>query len=178
MTVSIHPPATLVAGDSWAWEAGAVFEDHPDPWAASYVLRPEAGGDPVTVSGGLEVLAPVFRLPASVTADLPPGEWTWFAVAVDATTDARAVLAQGRVTVIPDPLAGTEDRRTPARRILAAIEATLEGRATKDADTYSIEGRSITRTPLPDLLRLRAVYAEQVARETGRSPYRQRRVSF
>ncbi len=67
---------------------------------------------------------------------------------------------------------------THARRMLNAIEAALEGRASKDTESYTIEGRSLSRTPIPDLLRLRAIYRREVAAEENPSaaPFHMRRV--
>jgi hypothetical protein len=41
---------------------------------------------------------------------------------------------------------------------LDAIEATIEGRASKDQESYSIQGRSLARTPIADLILLRGKY--------------------
>lgn len=166
MAVSASIPATLVAGDGWSWADAEASAACPPPfWGLRYVFRPVEGG------GGFEVVATVadggFLLSAdpSVTACRIPGWYRWTAVAASADAMDRRTLGSGRVQILPDPLASSAaDARSPAERILAAIEATLEGRVTKDAESYSIEGRSISRTPIADLLRLRNVYAAEVAR--------------
>lgn len=52
-----------------------------------------------------------------------------------------------------------------AQRVLAAIEAVLERRATVDQQSYGIEGRSLARMPIGDLLRFRDRYRAEVAAE-------------
>jgi len=54
---------------------------------------------------------------------------------------------------------------THARRVLTAIEAVIEGRASKDQEEYTIGTRSLKRTPIKDLLVLRDAYKAEVAHE-------------
>ena len=54
---------------------------------------------------------------------------------------------------------------THATRVLAAIEAVLERRATKDQESYTIDGRSLSRTPISELLLLRNLYRREVQLE-------------
>lgn len=172
------PPAKLYAGDSWAWEI-------PDPSAypsaahlLTYAIAPTSGGAVVEIEAEAPGIAVRFTLAAAATAALAPGAYRWALTAGDlADPSIRATVAAGIFEVLPDPLAGS-DTRSQARRILDAIEATIEGRATKDADQYSIEGRSISRTPIADLLRLRNLYSRIVRREAGRSPITFRKVRF
>lgn len=174
-------PATLVAGDSWEWQDAAAFASHPPAdWQVTATLRPLTGGFAVTSQAILHPAGYLFRFGASVTAPLPVGDWDATVVAEHRTEDLRARLSTTRFAVLPDPQAADGDRRTVNERTLAAINAALAGRATKDADSYTIEGRSISRTPIPDLLRLQHVYERRVANE--RSPHggllQYRRVRF
>jgi hypothetical protein len=57
------------------------------------------------------------------------------------------------------------DGSTHAQRTLAAIEAVLEKRATRDQEKYSINNRELSRTPISDLLLLRDRYKTQVRME-------------
>lgn len=52
-----------------------------------------------------------------------------------------------------------------AKKTLAALEAVIEGRASKDQESYTIAGRQLSRTPIPDLLLLLSTYERKVARE-------------
>jgi hypothetical protein len=170
-------PAKLIAGDSWRilapWPSSA-----PPAASVDLVLVPEQGGAPATFNGRRFGGEGSIEVPASETAGLAPGVYRWALVVVDAASDFRATLERGRVEVLPDPATTSDDTRSTARRILDAIDATLEGRATKDSDAYTIEGRSITRTPIGDLIRLRKVYLAAVVAEErgGASPITYRRV--
>lgn len=181
MSAETQIPATLVAGDGWSWSDPAAFAAHPPPdWALHYVLRPVAGGAAITVVALWS--GETYRLTrtAAETAGTAPGEYRWDALAFHDASGDRVHLGSGRVTVLPDPAQAGGDLRSAAERILAAIEATIEGRAARDAESYSIEGRSIARTPLADLIRLRALYRREVEAERapGASPIRYRRVAL
>lgn len=174
-----HVPLRLTAGDSWTWVDATSFASHPPPyWRLDYVLRPVSGGAATTLAATATTDAFTIAVAVATTAALAPGEYEWAAIATDDANGGRATLATGRLSVLPDPASATGDLRSRAERILAAIEATIEGRATKDADSYSIEGRSIARTPMTDLLRLRGVYRREVAaeRNPGASPFGYRRI--
>jgi hypothetical protein len=76
----------------------------------------------------------------------------------------KTLIATGRVMVHPDPTAITagSDLRTHAEKVLEAIEAVLEKRATTDQQSYTIAGRSISRIPVGELLMLRDKYKQEV----------------
>ena len=80
---------------------------------------------------------------------------TWIA---DGT--ARTVQA-GTVLVMPD--AATQDTRSHAEKVLDALEALIEGRASKDVNSYSIAGRSLTRMSPAELIEWRDRYRREVA---------------
>ncbi len=181
MTIQNCIPATLVAGDGWAWVDLVAFARNPPPdWSLRYVLRPLAGGVSVEIDAIAGADAYELRLSSAQSAAVPPGQFTWVALAFHNESGDRITIANGRVEVLPDPAASTGDQRSSGERILDAIKATLEGRVTKDAESYSIEGRSISRTPIADLLRLREVYTREVQAEQnpGASPFQIRRVKF
>lgn len=181
MALNIGIPALLVAGDGWAWSDASAHASHPPPdWALHYVLRPVAGGTPITLVATWG--ADEYRLTraASDTANDAPGAYSWTAFAINDGTGDRATLDSGRVHILLDPVQENGDLRSAAERILAAIEATIEGRVSKDAESYSIEGRSISRTPIDDLLRLQGIYQRKVAAEMNpaASPFQYRRIKI
>lgn len=168
-------PGTLTAGDSWAWSRTDLADAWPeaDGWSFTYHLAPEAGGAAQTIT------APGFAVAVApdTSALYAPGRWRWTATV--ARPGERRTVASGSVTVLPDPAAATAaDARSTNERILAAIEDTLAKRASADADAFTIEGRSISRTPIDVLLKARARFAELVRRERGGAIVTTTRVSF
>lgn len=63
---------------------------------------------------------------------------------------------------------GTQNRRT-----LNAINAVLEGKASKDVQSYQINGRQLYKIPIPELLQLQAVYTQRCLAEQGKSVFSQ-----
>lgn len=172
-------PARVTAGDSWEFDLIGPRADYPPPdWELVLSLR-LAGGGAITQKIATDTTAAWrFSFAASETAAITPGEYVSAVRAVNASTGQSLTIETGRLIVAPDPMAETADTRSHAERVLAAIEATLEGRASRDADSYSIEGRSITRMPIADLMRWRAHYQAEVAAARRGGAMRQRRIGF
>ena len=60
------------------------------------------------------------------------------------------------------------------RRILAKLEAMVSGKADKDVQMYRINGRELGKTPIPEVLKLIAVYTQRVLNEDrARNPFGQ-----
>ena len=60
------------------------------------------------------------------------------------------------------------DERTENERILDAINATMENRASSDQSAYAIGTRRLDRIPIAELRLLRAQYITAVRREKGK----------
>ena len=65
-------------------------------------------------------------------------------------------------------MAENEEKQSHAERMLAAIEATLEGRATDEYKTLKINNREITKHSFDELTRLRNYYRKEVAMQRAR----------
>ena len=65
------------------------------------------------------------------------------------------------------------DTRSRVKRILDAVDAMIEGKATLDQQEYVIDtgagSRSLKRIPIPDLILLRKTYAQLYNRELRKS---------
>ena len=135
-----------------------------DEWSATLYLR---GASAIT----LNAQADSFRFYASAeeTGSWKPGIYIY---AVRLSAGARVVeMETGTVQILPDIASLTEehDARSQNRRILDAITAVLERRATQDQEKYRINNRELWRTPIPELLALKNHYAALVAAEEARN---------
>lgn len=139
------------------------------PAGAGWVLKVRLAA---RSSGGSAVTYPcvadgdAYRLQiAAAAATWPPGDYSWSAWVERAAE--RFPVGAGTVAVAPDPTAigAGYDGRSQARRMLDAVEATLEGRATSATAEYEIAGRKMRYIPLPELLTLRDRLRADVARE-------------
>jgi hypothetical protein len=155
-------PATLTAGDTWQWTRD--IPDYPAPtWTLSYLFRNQSdGSDPFAASASGTSFA--ITVAAATTATIKPGTYRWYAQVLSA--GVRKTVEQGEVEVLQNPAnAGALDYRSPSRIMLDALEATLIGRASRDQLAMSLNGRSISRTPLPELVQWRDTLRTEVLSE-------------
>lgn len=107
-----------------------------------------------------------FKLPSSITSTFGVGAYTHSIIATDGT-DSYTIEA-GQFNVVPRAADLTDtDTRSHNVKMINAIDATLENRATKDQQSYSIAGRSLSRIPIVELLQLKDYYLEKVIIERG-----------
>lgn len=157
-------PTRLVAGDFWTWRADTFAADYPDPdYALEYSLAPRAGGDPITAAATPDFEGWLVSKTSASTATAKVGFYSWTLTATRASDGARAAIGNGTVEVAANP--ATAAVASNARKQLVAIDAVLEGRITKDVESYSIEGRALTRIPFVELRIMRARLIAEVAGE-------------
>lgn len=169
-----HIPHELTPGDSWAWQLA--FGDYPpsDGWTLTVSLRGPAATAPSIGEIDIEATptpdnsAYLVSASADATAELVPGNYRWV-VWVERVVDTqlqRVSIHRG-VTILLQELqeAGAGDTTTHNERMLAAIEALIEGRTTADVEYYQIAGRALTKIPVKELMAYRAKYAAAVWRE-------------
>lgn len=155
LTDSIYAGATL--------DLTVTLTAYPAPdWSLRLHLRGPHQIDLISTADG-----PGHRLAASaaVTSGWDAGAY-WYSLRAQNGADVQ-IVEEGQIAIRPDiaSIVGQHDGRSHAERVLAAIEAVIENRATVDQQAYEINGRSLTRTPIADLLKLRATYRDEVRRE-------------
>ncbi len=168
----ISIPERVIAGMPLKFSV-RVDETVAPGWGMSFFLR---GGGALDCSGVPDGDEFFFSLD---TTGLPPGTY-WYSLR-GVSGDSVEELASGAIEVCPDIASmETYDGRSHARRVLDAIEAVLEQRATHDQQSYSIQTslgmRQLSRVPLDELLRLRKIYTVECRRESGKPIGRRVRV--
>jgi hypothetical protein len=127
MEIATTEPTSLRAGDTWAWSRQ--LADYPaTAWTLTYYFRnATAYFDIVATANGSDYAISVAKASTGKTA----GWYDWTAF-VESATERHQVDA-GRCQILPNvSAAAVSDGRTFARRMLDAIEAALESRATGD----------------------------------------------
>jgi hypothetical protein len=162
MEIATTEPTSLRAGDTWAWTR--TLADYPaSAWTLTYYFRnATAKFDVVATASGDSYAVTVAKASSGKT----PGWYDWTAF-VESATERHQVNA-GRVQILPNVAADVvNDGRTFARRMLDAIEAILEGRATSsDIDRVSVGMEDRSHVQKPELLLpLRDRYRVEVRRE-------------
>lgn len=131
-------------------------------WQVQVLLRGPKAIDftSTTTSGSRHQLL----VDADTTAAWLPGQYLFSVRAVSSGTVLE--IESGVVTIEADmaTMADGTDARVHAQRVLDAIEAVIEKRATMDQERYTINNRELHRTPIADLLKLRGYYRGELQR--------------
>lgn len=160
-------PDELVIGDRWMWKRTDLGADYPP---ASYTLKyslrlATSAATEIEITATASGADFVVEVPSATTAGYTAGRYYWQMYITRNSDAQRALLARGVVDVLTNEDASATDPRTHARKVLDAIEAVIENRASKDQEEYAINGRSLKRTPIPELLVLRGKYQAEVLAE-------------
>lgn len=165
-------PQTLTVGDIWNWKREDIVSDYPP---ASYTLTYSfrllsSAATEIALSGSViteSATAYTISVPDSTTVGYTKGDYTWQEYISNATD--RIVLNTGFVTLEPNLDADTSDPRSYWAKVLDAIEATIENRASIDQSSMAIAGRSLSRIPIDELLTLRDRAQYEVNKELNKA---------
>jgi hypothetical protein len=159
------PPLRATAGDTWAWRWASADYPASAGWANAWRLV--GTGVALSISATADGDGFVATAPAANTAALSIGARGLPATLIGWVSRAgeRFQVYSGGLFILPDPATITGDLRGHATRTLAAIEAMLEGSASKDQRSIKIGDREIARIPIPELLALKDYYAGEARRE-------------
>lgn len=156
-------PKEITAGDSVSWTESLPGYASPD-WEAKIALSDGNGILTVTASAGDDGDHD-FTVSGSSTANLAAGPWSW-ALMVNQGSD-RITLERGELTLLPNPDQVFDDR-SQTERTLAAVQAMLEGKASKDQMMVSQNGRSLQRHTFDELIKLESHLKSRLAIEQRR----------
>lgn len=161
VTIPTQEPKRFRAGDTLTFKR--YFSEYdPATYTLNYVLNSSTKmfTFACTDNGDGYHLATVA---ASVTALWNEDEYKWQAYMVEGAN--RYTVGNGVMKVLPDLTTGAIDDRSHVKKTLDALEATVEGRATNDQLSYSINGRSLQKTPIEELIKLHNRYTYLYNRE-------------
>lgn len=158
----------LIAGDTLDFLD--VVPDYPASagWTLKYRLVPRfttPSQSPIMLTATTSGDDYRVQAAAGLTFDWVPGAYYWARWVEQGAI--RQSCGDGELTVLTDPAQAVQgyDARGHAQKVVDAIEAVLENRASKDQEEYTIEGRSLKRTPIAELLVLRDRYRAELARD-------------
>lgn len=162
----------MLAGDTYK----LVFNAYPYSSADSFGLTLKLNGPSGTpqkysfAANANTVTATAFdiRVSPAASANLAAGLYSYAVVASDGTDQYTVESGTLEVEVRAD-LSAASDLRSHNVKVYEAICAVIEGRATQDQASYTIAGRTLTRTPIRDLLELKKHYKELVDNENEAS---------
>lgn len=166
LIVPTTEPTIINAGDTVKWLK--ILADYPasDSWVLNYTFINSIGK--FTIAASAQSADHLINVAPGITVTWASGTYDWRAQV--SKVGEIYTIASGRTVVKPTFSAATLDGRTQARKMLEAIEATLEGRATSATAEYEIggsggNGRKLKYIPIPELLILRDRLRADVVRE-------------
>ena len=140
-------PTALSAGSTWTWRRADLSDYPASVWTLSYRFKNATAAFDVTASADGDAF--LIEVAPATTAAFAAGRYDWRAFVTDGT-DVHEVDA-GVFEVTPNfQTAEVYDGRTLSRRLLDAVNAILEQRATDgdiDLVSVAIGDRSVTRDP-------------------------------
>ena len=161
-------PSTITAGDNVAWTE--TLTDYPaTSWSLAVDLRSK-DRPPVTITttpSGADFSITI--LPA-VSALWKSGIYNWQAYVYTGSppnfTDKRTI-ERGTIEILPNltTFSASDDPRSHVKKVLDALEAVIEGKATSDQLSYSIAGRSISKMSPTEILQWRDLYKAEYRNE-------------
>lgn len=165
----MNVPSTMRAGDTIEWDESV--SDYPagNGYTLAFSLRSQ-GKAPITItanSNGNDYAISV--APANTTA-WTPGNYYYQAyvfMSSNGVVTEKHTLQAGQVEILANLTAADSqlDPRSHAKKCLDAIEAVLEGRATRSELSYSIAGRSISLMTPSEIVEWRDYYSKEYADE-------------
>lgn len=183
-------PKTIVAGDLILWRRDDLITDFP---TAEYVLTytfqhtGETGSHTnLSITANEDSAGYYGQINGSDTLSLAVyGVYKWQAYITRSSDSVRVTVDEGRTKIITDFASQDKDARSHARIMLTKIDSLLEGRADSDVSNYSIQGRSLTKLGIEDLIVWRDYYRAELLREQteenirlGRKPQSTIKVRF
>ena len=160
-------PSLIIAGDTLQWKRTDLGADyHNDQYTLSYEAILEASGTAkISVTASASGNNYLVEEAKTTTINYAVGRYHWSAFITRDSDGARATIDSGTWEVVQDIATGTSDPRSHARSMLDKIESLLEGRADRDVANYSIQGRSLSKLSIDELLKWRNYYKREVLHE-------------
>ncbi len=164
-TIPSTEPTVFTAGDTVQWTRSDLGDYPATTWTLTYTFYNISKSFSVTATASGTGFA--VTIAKATTAGYTAGDYKWDAYVTDGTS--RYKVDSGYCTVKADTGALTGgtgyDYSSTIKKIFDAIEAVIYGRASKDQSSYTIAGRTLERTPIADLIRLRNFYKSELERE-------------
>lgn len=169
--IPLYEPTDFMAGDTVQWEKSLTDYSPADGWVLTYAITgPTAvAGAGVTVTANDDDWS--VTLSSTLTAPLLAGTYSWTAFATLA--GVRNVADEGVFTVRADAAQVSAAVLSFAATMVPLLKTEIQARITGTGsanDSYSINGRSISKLKMGELEQLRDRYELELWRE--RNPKR------
>ena len=161
-------PITIYKGETVVWNRKDLTDYPVGSYAMSWVARLESNGGTSFTATVTEVDDYYkFTLDNSATGGFTTGDYFWVLKVTQSSDSEELILETGKITVKDNYFGSTGDTRSHAKIMLDKIESILEGRADADVSSYSIQGRSLSKIGIAELLQWRDYYKAEYQKEVA-----------
>lgn len=161
-SIPTREPSEFTAGDTVKWTVSLGAFPADDGWTLTYNFR---GPETQNVTAVADGAAHAVVISAIDSDKFEPGDYAWAAFAVKGAERFRARSGRMAVRVNLQTVDQIFDPRSHVERVLDALKAMIEKKATRDQSSYSIEGRSLSRMSPEELLTWKSHYETLLKQE-------------
>ena len=162
-------PVTIYKGETIVWNRKDLTDYPVGSYAMSWTARLESNGGTAFSATVTEVDDYYkFTLDNSDTGGYTTGDYFWVLKVTQSSDSEELIIDSGKITVKDNYFGTTGDTRSHAKIMLDKIESILEGRADADVSSYSIQGRSLSKISINELLQWRDYYKAEYQKEIAK----------
>ena len=162
-------PVTIYKGETVVWNRKDLTDYPVGSYAMSWSARLESNGGTAFTATVTEVDDYYkFTLDNSATGGYTTGDYFWVLKVTQSSDSEELIIDSGKITVKDNYFGSTGDTRSHAKIMLDKIESILEGRADADVSSYSIQGRSLSKISINELLQWRDYYKAEYQKEIAK----------
>ena len=165
----VQEPDTIVIGDRLVWRRDDLANTYPiGSYALTYEFHEDSGGGgshKFTITATEAENTYFVEVASSTTASYSDGDFIWNAFITRSSDSQRIRVDTGRTTIVKNLANTNADLRSHAKKVLDAVQAVLENRASVDQASFSIAGRSLSRMSIDELLSFRDKYKAEYLQE-------------
>lgn len=160
-------PLEIVVGDFIQWKRTDLGVDYPNNlYTATYIARITGGGSSeIQIVGTASGDDYLFTADSATSAAFSAGYYHYQLEILRNSDSERVVVDRGTFEAIVDLDVNNVDPRTHAEIMVDKIESVLQNRADADVSNYSINGRSLVKLSIDELLRWRDYYRTELSME-------------
>ena len=159
-----NEPPELRAGTTWQWRREDLVADYPaSSWTLKYWFKQlSAAGAHIELTASADGDNFAIVVAAATTATYTAGKYAWAAEVSGGSSEVYEIDRGELIVLARFDQAAALDFRTHAKKMLDAIEALLENRATIDQQEYTIGSRHLKRLTVKELTDWRGYYRAEV----------------
>lgn len=161
-------PTSVVIGTLVQWKRADLSDVYaPASYDLIYNIRLKngAGVDKTVTATTATDGSFLASLTSNITTTMVAGDYVWQAFIVRKSDSAKVAVGTGEFQLLANLDQNGADNRSHAQIMVQKIQSLLEGRADKDVSSYSIQGRSLAKMSITDLMMWRDYYRKEVAKE-------------